>query len=56
MKKIAVVYIALAMLAGAPAVARVSQHQQPSWTNQQTNPGYYDPSKVRPGDVPFAPF
>ena len=56
MKKIAVVFTALAMLAGTPAVARVSQHQQQSWTKQQTDAGYYDPSKVRPGDIPFAPF
>jgi hypothetical protein len=56
MKKIALVYVALAMLAGAPAVAQVSQHRQQSWTSQHVNPGYYDPSKVRRGDVPFAPF
>ena len=56
MKKIALAFVALSMLAAAPAVARVKQHQQPSWTDQQAAPGYYDPSKVRPGDVPFAPF
>jgi hypothetical protein len=56
MKKIAVAFIALTVLAGTPAVARVSQHKQQSWTNQQTGVGYYDPSKVRPGDIPFAPF
>ena len=54
MKKIAIASIAL--LAGTPPLARVSQNQQQSWTQQQTNSGYYDPSKVRSGDVPFAPF
>src|SRR5262249_32195316 len=44
MKKIAIASIAMAMLAGTPALARVNQNQQ----------GYYDPSKVRSGDVPFA--
>jgi hypothetical protein len=56
MKKIAIAAIALAMLAGTPALARVSHNQQQSWTQQQTYSGYYDPSKVRSGDVPFAPF
>ena len=53
MKKIAVVSVALAMLAGTQAFARVSHHQNQSWTQQQPNPGYYDPANVRPGDVPF---
>jgi len=56
MKKIAVAFITLTVLAGVPAAARVNHHQQQSWTNQQTGAGYYDPSKVRPGDIPFAPF
>ena len=58
MKKIAaLVSIALAVLATTPALARVRHHQQDQvWTYGQVNPGYYDPSKVRPGDVPFAPF
>ena len=56
MKKIAVVSIALAVLAGTQAFARDSRHQQQSWTQQQAGAGYYDPAKVRPGDVPFAPF
>ena len=59
MKKIAFVSIALAVLAvlaGTPAFARVNHHQQQSWTQQQADSGYYDPSKVRPGDIPFAPF
>jgi hypothetical protein len=56
MKKIAFVSIALAVLAGTPAFARVNHHQQQSWTRQQADTGYYDPSRVRPGDVPFAPF
>ena len=56
MKRIAVVFIALAALAGTQAFARDSHHQRQSWTQQQAGPGYYDPSKVRPGDVPFAPF
>jgi hypothetical protein len=56
MKKIAVVSVALAMLAGTEAFARNHHHRQQSWTQQQTDSGYYDPAKVRPGDVPFAPF
>ena len=56
MKKIAVVCIAFAVLAGTQAFAHVSHHQRQSWTQQQADPGYYDPSKVWPGDVPFAPF
>ena len=55
MKKIVLVSIALAALAGTPAVA-ARNHQQQSWTQQQGHTGYYDPSNVRPGDVPFAPF
>jgi hypothetical protein len=55
MKKIAILSVALAMLAGTQAFARNS-HQQQSWTQQQAGTGYYDPAKVRPGDVPFAPF
>jgi len=55
MKKIAVVFTAFAVLAGTQAFARGSQQQQ-SWTQQQSGAGYYDVSKVRPGDVPFAPF
>ena len=55
MRKIAIASLALAVLAGTPALARTS-HQQPSWTQQQTGSGYYDPANVRPGDVPFAPF
>jgi len=56
MKKIAVVSIALAVLAGTQTMARVSHHQEQSWTQQQADSGFYDPSKVRSGDVPFAPF
>ena len=57
MKKIAAFSIALAVLAATPALARVRHHQQnPGVTYGQVNPGYYDPAKVRPGDVPFAPF
>jgi hypothetical protein len=56
MKKIAVIGIALAVLAGTPALARNSHHQEQSWSQQKADPGYYDPAKVRPGDVPFAPF
>jgi len=56
MKKIAVVSVALAVLVGTQAFARDRHHQQQSWTHQQTDPGYYNPAKVRPGDVPFAPF
>ena len=57
MKKIAVVSMALAMLAATPALARVRHHQQDqSWTSSQVDRGYYDPAKVRSGDVPFAPF
>ena len=57
MKKIAVVSLALAVLTAAPALARSARHQQDqSWTSSQTNAGYYDPAKVRAGDVPFAPF
>jgi hypothetical protein len=56
MKKIAVIFLAFAALAGTPAVARNSYQQQQSWTQQQAGPGYYDPAKVRPGDIPFAPF
>ena len=54
MKKIALVSVALAVLAATPALARTG-HQQ-SWTQRQADTGYYDPAKVRPGDVPFAPF
>jgi hypothetical protein len=57
MKKIAVVSVALAVLASTPALSRVRHHEQPqSWTYGQVDPGYYDPAKVRAGDVPFAPF
>lgn len=56
MKKIAVVFATFAVLAGTQAFARESHHRQQSWTQQQVDPGYYDPTKVRPGDVPFAPF
>jgi hypothetical protein len=56
MKKIAVVFATFAVLAGTQAFARDSPRQQQSWTQQQAGPGYYDPAKVRPGDVPFAPF
>jgi hypothetical protein len=55
MKKFAVVSIALAMLAATPALARVRHHQQNSISGQ-VEQGYYDPSKVKAGDVPFAPF
>ena len=54
MKKIAFVSLALAVLAGTPAFARVTHHQQQSWSQPQTDSGNYDPAKVRPGDVPFA--
>jgi hypothetical protein len=54
MKKIVIASIALAMLTGTQAFARTTEHQQQqSWTRQQAAPGYYDPAKVRPGDVPF---
>jgi hypothetical protein len=57
MKKIAAMSIALAMLAATPALARVRHHQQSNaWTSGQVEQGYYDPSRVRSGDVPFAPF
>jgi hypothetical protein len=57
MKKIAVVSLALAVLTAAPALARTGRHHQDqSWTSSQTNPGYYDPARVRSGDIPFAPF
>jgi hypothetical protein len=57
MKKIALVSIALAILVINPALARVRhQQQQPAWTYGQVDQGYYNPAKVRPGDVPFAPF
>jgi hypothetical protein len=58
MKQIVLVSIAFAVLAGAPAVAapRHHQQQQQSWTQQQAGSGYYDPTRVRSGDVPFAPF
>jgi hypothetical protein len=56
MKKIAAVAVALAMLAGTQAFARNGHHQQQSWAQQQTDSGYYDPAKVQPGAVPFAPF
>ena len=55
MKKIAIASLALAVLAGTPALARTA-HQQPSWAQQETSSGYYDPAKVKSGDVPFAPF
>ena len=55
MKKIAVVSIALAILSATPALARVGHHQQNSISGQAEQ-GYYDPSKVKTGDVPFAPF
>jgi hypothetical protein len=56
MKKIVMVSIALAMLTGTQALARGNHGRQQSWTQQQAATGYYDPAKVRPGDVPFAPF
>lgn len=58
MKKIAaIVSITLAVLAVTPAFARVRHHQQnQNVTYGQVYQGYYDPSQVRPGDVPFAPF
>jgi hypothetical protein len=56
MKKIAVVFATFAVLAGTQAFARDSHRQQQSWTQEQADTGYYDPAKVRPGDVPFAPF
>jgi hypothetical protein len=56
MKKIALIGVAFAVLAGTQAFARNSHHQQQSWTQQQADTGYYDPAKVSPGDVPFAPF
>jgi hypothetical protein len=56
MKKIAVLSVALAVLAGTQVFARSGHQQQQSWTQQQSDAGYYDPAKVRPGDVPFAPF
>jgi hypothetical protein len=57
MKKIAVVSIALAMLAATPALSRARHHQQNQAASYgQVERGFYDPSKVRNGDVPFAPF
>ena len=57
MKKIAVVSVALAVLASTPAVSRTRhQDRSQSWVSSEVNPGYYDPAKVRSGDVPFAPF
>jgi hypothetical protein len=58
MKKIAaLVSIALAVLTVSPAFARVRHHQQNQATTYgQVYQGYYHPSQVRPGDVPFAPF
>lgn len=57
MKKIAVVSVALAILAATPSLARVSHHQQnQTGISGQVEQGQYDPSKVRNGDVPFAPF
>ncbi|MBV9953859.1 MAG: hypothetical protein JOZ70_01290 [Pseudolabrys sp.] len=53
MKKIAVIGIAFAVLAGTQAFARDSRHHQQSWNQQQSDSGYYDPAKVRSGDVPF---
>ncbi len=56
MNKIAIVSIALAMLATTPALAKVRHHQQnQTFTYGQVDHGY-QPSQVRPGDVPFAPF
>ena len=57
MKKIAVVSLALAVLASTPALSRTRHHaQDQSWSSGQVNRGYYDPSKVPSGNVPFAPF
>lgn len=57
MKKIAIASIALAVLAATPALSRARHHQQnQSWSYGQVERGYYDPSQVRSGDVPFAPF
>lgn len=57
MKKIAIASIALAMLAATPALSRARHHQQDqSWSYSQVNSGYYDPARVKSGDVPFAPF
>jgi hypothetical protein len=56
MKKIALVSVALAVLAATPALARTRHQQQQSWTQHQVDTDYYDPAKVRPADVPFAPF
>jgi len=58
MNKIAIVSIALAMLGTTPALARVRHHEQnhsQTFTYGQVDHGY-QPSQVRPGDVPFAPF
>lgn len=59
-KTATILAIALAVLAATPAFGRarhhVRTHQARSWTQQQVAPGYYDAAKVRPGDVPFAPF
>jgi hypothetical protein len=57
MKKIALISVALAMLAATPTLARVRHDQQDqAWTYGQVSHGYYDSSRVRPGDIPFAPF
>jgi hypothetical protein len=61
MKKIAVVSLALAVLATTPALARARQQQegQSSGYGQVQSgfqSGYYRPSQVPSGDVPFAPF
>ena len=57
MKKIAIASIALVALTATPALSRARHHQQDqTWSYSQVNPSYYDPAKVRSGDVPFAPF
>ena len=57
MKEIAAVMsITLSLLAMTPALARARHHQQnDTGTYGQVDQGY-QPSQVRSGDVPFAPF
>jgi hypothetical protein len=56
MNKIAIVSFALSMLATTPTLAWVRHHvQNQTFIYGQVDHGY-QPSQVRPGDVPFAPF
>jgi hypothetical protein len=44
------------MLAATPALSRARHHQNQSVSYGQVERGFYDPSQVKSGDVPFAPF